>query len=95
MYKIILIFFVIQNISWGNEIIITKEKALKIAEEKLTKTYGKRVLNQRPFIASLEGSIWKIHGTYYCEKQIVCKGEVAFINISATDGSILTLQHEK
>lgn len=74
---------------------IKKEVAIEIAEEKLVKMYGKKVLGQRPFVANLEEDIWKIEGTFHCPKGSVCKGGVAKIDISAKDGTVLHVEHGK
>lgn len=75
--------------------LISKKEAIKIAETKFIESYGKRVLEQRPFEAKLDQKIWFIEGTLHCPKDVVCKGGVAEAEISATDGSILKVIHGK
>lgn len=74
---------------------IDEQKALAIAEEKLVQTYGKNVLEQKPFKIYLENKIWKVSGTFHCPKGQNCKGGVAYVDISAEDGSVVSMMHEK
>ena len=94
-FQLILLILFCQNSFSDSHVHIKKEAAVIIAEDKLVKMYGKKVLNQKPFIANLEKDTWKIKGTFHCPKNAVCKGGVARIHVSAIDGSILHIEHEK
>lgn len=74
---------------------ISKEQAIKIAEEKLVEVYGKQVLKERPFSASLDNNTWNISGTMHCPKGDLCAGGVAHISISAKGGKVLNFTHDK
>lgn len=74
---------------------ISEKQALQIAEQKLVKTYGKGVLDQRPFITSLDQDVWTFTGTMHCPEGEVCKGGVAQIQVSAKNGKVLKLTHGK
>ena len=76
--------------------------AVKIAEAVLVPLYGEStVLRERPFTAKLKGDVWTIEGTMYCEgpdgKLVpgICPGGVAVVQLSKTDGRILSLVHYK
>lgn len=74
---------------------VSKSKALEIAKNELVETYGKKVLNQQPFIATENDTSWKFKGTFHCPPGNVCKGGVAIIEISKKDGSVIKKTHEK
>jgi alpha-L-fucosidase len=65
--------------------------ALKIAEAIWLPIYGKDILNQKPFQATLnkEGTIWTVQGT---QKQ-PSPGGTAYIEIQKSDCKILKVTH--
>lgn len=74
---------------------ISEKEAIRIAEKKLVARYGKSVRKQRPFQAALSDGIWTITGTFHCPPKSVCKGGVAEIQISAMDGTVISVIHGK
>ena len=76
-------------------ILTAEESVIKLAEIILVNVYGKKVLEQRPFKAKLEGDIWKVNGTLYCQQDVVCKGGVARIEIYKKDGKVKSVIHDK
>ncbi|HKQ87054.1 MAG TPA: NTF2 fold immunity protein [Candidatus Acidoferrales bacterium] len=65
--------------------------AVRIAEDALTKIYGKKVIqSEEPFHANLAGGIWHVGGTL-CpgEPPGTCVGGVAIADIRQRDGRVL------
>jgi hypothetical protein len=78
--------------------------ALKIAEPRLIKTYGKRQINyERPLTAKLDDGIWTVYGTLCCPdrngqrtcEEGRCVGGVAVVKLRQRDGKILSIMHYK
>jgi len=78
--------------------------ALKIAEPRLIKTYGKRQIDyERPLTAKLDDGIWTVNGTLCCPdrngqrtcEQGRCVGGVAVLKLRQRDGKILSIIHYK
>lgn len=67
------------------------DTAIKIAEAVLVPVYGDEVLEQKPFVATLNNDIWEVNGSL--SKGVV--GGVAEVKISKRDGRILRLTHSK
>ncbi len=71
---------------------VSDEKtAIQIAESVWLETYGDKIYNQKPLIATLENGIWYVRGSL--PKNSV--GGVAEIEISQKDGKILKQYHGK
>jgi hypothetical protein len=67
------------------------ETAVKVGEAVLIPVYGeKQILAERPFKATLHGSVWTVEGTLPCGN---CNGGTAFVKISKTSGQILFMTH--
>ena len=74
----------------------SEQQAMEKAQQELVKTYGEKVLEEKPFIISLHDNLWKISGTLHCQKSgKTCLGGVAHITISAEDGSVKEIIHDK
>jgi hypothetical protein len=74
--------------------------AVKIAEKALIPVYGKKkVLSERPFTAELKDGVWMVSGTLHCpysqDSNAACAGGVAMVQISQSDGHILSMGHGK
>jgi hypothetical protein len=97
--KMLLIFLLCSCVFAGetvvNNSLVTSKKAIEIAEKKLVQVYGKSILKQRPFQASLENNNWIVSGTLHCKKDNFCKGGVGIVRVSAQDGKIIDVTHEK
>jgi hypothetical protein len=81
--------------------ISSADKAVKIAEKELLKTYGESIYKDKPFIAKLEDNqIWLISGTLKMSKDrktnlITTTGGVPYIRISAKNCKVLQIGHTK
>jgi len=75
--------------------VTAKESAIKIAEGALIHKYGKKVLDERPFDANLEGNIWIVKGTLHCPQGSICKGGTARVEIEKNDGKVKSVTHDK
>jgi hypothetical protein len=76
--------------------------AVHIAEAVLVPVYGKKVIEaERPFTAKLQKGVWTVSGTLHCPggnrvgTTEVCIGGTAVVEISKTDGRILSMGHYK
>jgi hypothetical protein len=70
--------------------------AIKIAEAVLVPVYGeKQIDSEKPLIAKLQHDVWTVQGTLNCPAGEVCHGGVAVVEISKTDGRILSMTHYK
>jgi uncharacterized protein YpmS len=76
--------------------LVTEEKtAVSIAESVLFESYGEdKIKKERPYIVNIENdSIWNIEGNF---KTIgIGFGGVFYIKISAKNGKVLDMYHEK
>lgn len=72
---------------------LNKETAVKIAEVILSSIYGEKVLQQRPWLITDNGTSFKIMGTFHSDR--FTKGGVAEITISKSDARVLQYSHEK
>jgi hypothetical protein len=70
------------------------ETAVKVAEAVLVPVYGKKVLSERPFHATLGGDVWTVEGTLHCGAPR-CNGGTAEVKISKSTGQILHMIHYK
>jgi hypothetical protein len=71
------------------------ETAVKIAEAVLVPVYGeKKILDERPFNAKLEGDVWTVIGSLHCGAPH-CVGGAAEVKISKSSGQILQMVHYK
>ncbi len=70
---------------------LDEDSAVKIAEVVLIKTYGERVLAQRPWKVSREGEIFTIEGTL--KMTPTTKGGVASISIRKTNAEVVAIIH--
>ena len=68
--------------------IITESKAVKMAEKEFVKRFGKKVLEQRPWIISETNNMYMIRGTLR-----TLLGGVATIEIRKSDGSVIRCTH--
>ena len=67
------------------------ETAVKVGEAVLIPVYGENQINaERPFKATLQGSVWTVEGTLSCGH---CNGGTAVVKISKTSGQILFMTH--
>jgi len=67
------------------------ETAVKVGEAVLIPVYGEKQINgERPFKATLRGSVWTVEGTLSCGN---CIGGTAVVKISKTSGQILFMTH--
>ena len=70
-------------------------RAREIGESVLVRKYGKAVRAERPFNVKLEGGVWKVNGTTYCQEQLPRSGfycpEWHWVRISAQDGHIVAI----
>lgn len=77
------------------------ETAVKIAEAVLIPVYGKqKIESERPFNAKLKNNIWTVSGTLHCPDghggiTTHCFGGVAVVQLSKTNGRILSIVHYK
>ena len=74
------------------------ETAVKIGEAVVIPVYGeKKISDERPFKATLQGDVWTVEGTLHCDgpKGEICPGGTATVKISKTSGEILFLIHYK
>jgi hypothetical protein len=72
--------------------------AAKIAEAVLIPVYGEqKIASERPFTAKLDGDVWTVDGTLYCEdgKIGTCAGGAARVKLSRKDARILFMIHYK
>jgi NTF2 fold immunity protein len=67
--------------------------AVKIAEAVLVPVYGQtKMESERPFTAKLTDDVWTVYGTLHCpDGKAGCRGGAAEVQISKTDGRILSL----
>ncbi|MGN7812863.1 YbbC/YhhH family protein [Flavobacterium sp. 22076] len=73
------------------DLVPDNETAIKIAETILVPIYGKKIYEQRPFVARLKSpNVWAVEGTLH-----TTKGGVAYIEIQKKDCKILKVYHEK
>ncbi len=68
--------------------------ALVIAKAILTPIYGDELRGEEPFHATLKGERWTVQGTLNCGGQS-CKGGVAEILITKSDGRVVAISHGK
>lgn len=73
-----------------NGVVPNKETAIKIAEAVWLPIYGDDVLDEKPFIARLDGNIWTVEGTLHATH-----GGAAIIRLQKTDGRIIVVSHGK
>jgi hypothetical protein len=75
----------------------TADVALTIAEAVLVPAYGKDVVqSERPFHATLKGTLWIVTGTVPCKGApagAVCPGGNAEVRISKKTGRIIYMIH--
>jgi len=74
------------------------ETAVKVREAVLIPVYGeKRILDERPFKATLNGDVWTVEGTVPCDGPAGahCPGGAALVRISKTSGQIFFMMHYK
>jgi NTF2 fold immunity protein of polymorphic toxin system component len=77
--------------------------ATKIAEAVLIPAYGEATIKEeRPFTATLKGDVWTVAGTLHCKDTNgravsgnLCDGGVAVVQLSRSDGRILSITHYK
>jgi hypothetical protein len=76
-----------------NNLVPNKQTAIKIAETIWLPIYGKKIYNEKPFVAELTSAgIWIVKGTLQGTK---AKGGVAYIEIQKSDCKILQIYHGK
>lgn len=68
--------------------------AILVAKAILTPIYGEELRAEEPFRATLKNGRWTIEGSLNCGGQS-CKGGVAEIRISKSDGRVLMIAHGK
>ena len=98
LMNISIIFFIIVSscISLNaTDKIITKDDALKIAENNFVKMFGKKVLSKKPFDVFLKDDVWYVKGTLPSQPGVIMKGGVPYIEIRKKDGKILNIYHTK
>ena len=72
------------------------ETAIAIAVAVWNPIYGKEKIEQeKPYNAELKENVWYVSGTLSCPVGSVCKGGVAEIEISKSDGAIFRVSHGK
>jgi hypothetical protein len=75
--------------------------AVKIAEQVLIPVYGKKqIISERPFNATLKDDVWFVEGTLHCPGAPAggsahCVGGVAMVQITRSDGRVLSVRHGK
>jgi|HubBroStandDraft_1064217.scaffolds.fasta_scaffold319608_1 membrane protein implicated in regulation of membrane protease activity len=71
------------------------KQARQIGESALVRKYGKAVQTERPFHVKLEGDVWRVTGTTYCQEQLPSSGfycpESHWVRISTQDGHIVAI----
>lgn len=73
-----------------------KETAEKIAEAVAIPIYGKeKIGKEKPLIAKLDGDKWTVTGTFHGNLLLHVMGGVVIVEISKTDGRIISVTHEK
>jgi hypothetical protein len=71
-------------------IVADKETAVKIAETIWLPMFGEIIYNSRPFVATLNDSVWIVKGTLHAER-----GGTPYVEISKKDCRILKVLHGK
>lgn len=72
-----------------------QKTAILIAEAVLAPVYGEKVLNERPFTATLKDDTWYVLGTFHHGSGKLIAGGVAIVEISKKDGCILRISHSE
>jgi len=74
-----------------------EETAIKVGIAIMTPIFGKEHLrHERPFVATLRGDTWTVHGSLGHAKQgEVVVGGTATIELSKTDGRVIQVWHSK
>jgi NTF2 fold immunity protein len=68
--------------------------AIQIAEAVLIPIYGEdSIARERPFVASLEGDVWRVRGSLALPPGTAVRGGVAEIEIAKQDGRIIRVTH--
>ena len=82
-----------------NGFIPDEKTAIAVAEAVLMPVYGmKHIEHERPFKAVLKDQVWRVSGTLNCgtlRPGVVCMGGTAVVEISKTDGRIISMVHYK
>jgi hypothetical protein len=107
-YKLVLCFLLLagpdvsgQGVKPAGGFVPDSKTAVKIAEAVLTPVYGeKQIKSEEPFVAELKNDVWTVHGTLHCPDSkggttTSCAGGVAVVEISKSDGRILSMVHYK
>jgi NTF2 fold immunity protein len=73
--------------------------AVAIARAVLIPVYGASTIrDEEPLVAARHGDVWSVDGTLQCghpKVKVVCLGGTAPVEISARDGTILSVIHTK
>jgi hypothetical protein len=84
-----------QDANTGPRPVRNAKQAREIAEAALVHKYGKAVRAERPFNVKLEGGVWAVSGTTYCQEQLPSPGfycpEWHWVRISKKDGHIVAI----
>jgi hypothetical protein len=107
-YKVVLGFILLgvplacgQGVKPAGGFVPDSKTAVKIAEAVLVPVYGeKQVESEKPFTAKLKGDVWTVQGTLTCSdgkggSTTSCAGGVAVVEISKTDGHVISVAHFK
>jgi len=82
----------IKKVATNGDYVPDKETAIKIAEAIWYPIYGKKIYEEKPFVARLENpGVWIVEGTLK-EYEV---GGVAYIEIQRKDCKILKVTHGK
>jgi hypothetical protein len=68
--------------------------AILVARAILMPIYGEELRAEEPLRATLKNGRWAVEGSLNCGGQ-TCKGGVAEISISKSDGRVLAIDHGK
>lgn len=74
---------------------MTPDELLKKAEADLVKTYGQKVLKQKPFTIKETQDQWIVVGTLHCPEGKNCKGGTARAHYDKKTGELLKVKHTK
>lgn len=67
--------------------------AVMAAEELFIRIYGRSVLSERPFKATIDDNVWIVTGTLHCSPE--CVGGTVAAHITRQDGRVITVFHTK
>lgn len=92
---LVLIFFTGACSKRESRKVISREAVLELAEEDLVAHYGKKVLEQTPFVITETDESWIIRGTLHCSSGAVCKGGVAKVRYNKFSAKLERIMHSK